>query len=352
MRLSPLLAVTLGLGACAPALSTPERHRLLERLFAPPTLAERAAVLAEWTADSARVEDIRIESERRERNGQRTLVLSHLVEGDRHYGAVRVPPGSEGRSLPVLLVMHGGDKGASGYHFFRAGPFATNWIQVLPSFRSEPLLLSPFRMYRSKGLSNPWDGDVEDSMALLGVVLQSVPEADSARVAVLGHSRGGGVALLMGIRDRRIKGVVSFAAPTDFFLPSIRRIAERGLRWPLPRLPGANYLADSVLFALRDGRTSLPEARLELLRRSPAWFAEHLPPTQVHHGRMDRKVPYAHGERLSRQVGVKGSGPTLEFHGYPEGRHRNRTLIGAMRRAEIFLTRLVAADMTQARAEQ
>ena len=178
-------------------------------------------------------------------------------------------------------------------------------------------------------------------MALLGAVLAMFREADSSRVAVTGHSRGGGVALLMGIRDPRVKAVVSFAAPTDLFLPQVRTIAERGLRLPLPRLPGANYLADSVLFALRDGRTTVQRARIELLRRSPAWFAHRLPPTQVHHGWNDDKVPYVHGQRL--QMASHGRSGVREFHGYPRGRHRTRTLDGAVTRAEAFLNRTVGS---------
>jgi dipeptidyl aminopeptidase/acylaminoacyl peptidase len=335
--LSLAVLAVASLTACAPRLSVPATQRLLDGLFAPPTAAERELIAQEWEEAEVHPEGVRVEWERRERNGTRTLVLSHVVEGARHYGAVRIPPDEAGQSLPVLVVAHGGDRGASGYHFFHTGPLAAEWIQVVPSFRSERLMLTPFRIYRSEGLSNPWDGDVDDSMALLGAVLTTIAEADSTRVAVFGHSRGGGVALLMGIRDPRIKAVVSIAAPTDFFLPDIRRVAERGLRWPLPRLPGASYLADSVLFALRDGRTSVGQARLELLRRSPAWFTDRLPPTQVHHGQNDDKVPYAHAVRLSRLAQMDESQGVVEFHSYPTGKHRTRTLQGAVQRAEQFL---------------
>lgn len=164
------------LSACAPRLSAPATQTLLDRLFAPPTDAERSAVVDEWRyAELPPAEQVRIEWEKQEGDGRRTLVLSHVTEGARHFGAVRIPSHAPGRLLPVLVVAHGGNRGASGYHFFREGPLATEWIQVVPSYRSEPLFLTPFRIYRSGGLSNPWDGDVEDSMALLGAVLEVLP---------------------------------------------------------------------------------------------------------------------------------------------------------------------------------
>jgi dipeptidyl aminopeptidase/acylaminoacyl peptidase len=343
------MLILFALGGCAPRLSVPGTHSLLEGLFAPPTAAERETIKEEWRSSAPPpVEQVRVEWEKQEPDGRRTLVISHLVGGARHYGAVRSPAHGPEELLPLLVVAHGGDRGASGYHFFRAGPLATDWIQVVPSFRSEPLFLSPFRIYRSGGLANPWDGDVEDSMALVGAVLQTLPQADSTRIAVLGHSRGGGVALLMGIRDPRIKAVVSIAAPTDLFLPEVRRIAERGLRLPIRRLPGANYLADSVLFALRDGRTTVAEARLELLRRSPAWFAELLPPTQVHHGQQDGTVPFSHAARLEQLARHSRSGAKLQMYSYPSGRHRTRTLDGAIRRAEHFLAPVAAPKQAAA----
>lgn len=330
------------LAACAPRLATPAADRLLDGLFAPPTAAEIRTVEAEWARRDTGVHDFRVNSDDTAGDGRRTLVVSHTVDGARHFGAVRVPNGAAGTELPVLVIAHGGDRGATGYQFFGEGPVADGWIQVVPSFRSERLVLGLSRWHRSEGSPSPWDRDVDDAMALLGAVLTHLPQADSSRVAVLGRSRGAGVALLMGIRDPRVDAVVDFFGPTDFFLPPVRALAERAVRSRIPRLPGAGYLADSVLFALRDGRTTLPRARLELLRRSPAWFAERLPPTQVHHGALDDEVAVAHGERLAEALaGLGDAAPQWEFHRYPDGRHAPRSLAGSARRVERFLDSVV-----------
>jgi dipeptidyl aminopeptidase/acylaminoacyl peptidase len=338
-----------GTAACAPRLAPGTADRLLDGLFAPPTAAELRAVEADWAARDTGVHGFRVERERREEDGRRTLVVSHTVGGVRHFGLVRVPAGAAGRKLPVLVVAHGGERGVTALEFFRAGPLAEGWVQVLPSYRSERLVAAPLRWYRSEGPPSPWDRDVDDVMALLGATLAHVPEADGGRVAVLGRSRGAGVALLVGIRDPRVKAVVAFSGPTDFFLPEVRRLAERAVRSRIPRVPGAGYLADSVLFALRDGRIGVVRARLELLRRSPARFAHRLPPTQLHHGSEDDEVPIAHAERLDAAVRALGRDrASWEYHRYPGGGHRPRTLAGSRERAEAFLRRV--ADLPAERS--
>jgi predicted esterase len=339
-----LLAI---LAACAPRLAPGTADRLLDGLFAPPTAAEAAAVEADWAARDTGVHGLRVERDDRDADGRRTLVLSHTVGGVRHFGLVRVPAGAAGRKLPVLVVAHGGERGVTALELFRSGPLAEAWVQVLPSYRSERLVASPLRWHRSEGPPSPWDRDVDDVMALLGAALQAVPEADAGRVALLGRSRGAGVALLMGIRDPRVKGVVAFSGPTDFFLPAVRRLAERAVRSRIPRLPGAGYLADSVLFALRDGRTTVPRARLELLRRSPARFVHRLPPVQLHHGSDDDEVAIAHAERLAQALHESRRDPaSWEYHRYEGGGHRPRTLAGSRERAEAFLQRIAALPPT------
>jgi dipeptidyl aminopeptidase/acylaminoacyl peptidase len=331
----------LALGGCAHAMPPAQAGPLLDALFAPPTAAEISAVEADWAGRDTRVHDLRVEHVRRDGATGRTMVVSHVVGRARHYGAIRVPDGAAG-PLPVLVIGHGGDGGATGYHFFHEGALAREWIQVLPSFRSETLRLTPSRRYRSEGTPSPWDRDVDDALALLNAALAHVPEADSTRVAAFGRSRGGGVMLLMAIRDPRIKAVVSAVGPTDFLLPEVRRLAVRALGSRVARLPGAGYLADSVLFALRDGRTTVPQARMQLLRRSPAWFAHRLPPAQGHYGALDPKVSVGHGDRLDAVMrGMGRDTAAWQYHRYPQGRHRYSAFPGAMARTEEFLVRAV-----------
>ena len=336
-----LAAALASLAGCAQGMPPAQSGPMLDALFAPPTAAEIAAVEADWAGRDTRAHGYRVEHTKRDGRTGRTMVVSHTVGGIRHYGAVRVPDGAEGRRLPVLVVTHGGESGATAYYFFHSGPVARGWVQVIPSFRSEPIRLTPFRRYRSEGLPSPWDRDVDDAMALLSSVLANVPEADSGRVAVVGRSRGGGVALLMAARDRRVKAVADLYGPTDFFLPQVRTLAKRAVGSSVPRLPGAGYLADSVLFALRDGRTTVARARQELLRRSVVYFADRLPAVQAHHGSDDRKVHVAHADRLDAVLRAQGRDSTQwKYYRYRDAGHGVRHLRGYRRRVEAFLQRV------------
>ncbi|HYE58299.1 MAG TPA: prolyl oligopeptidase family serine peptidase [Rhodothermales bacterium] len=342
-RLRSLLLICLlpGVAGCVPRLATSTRDALLDRLFAPPTPQERAAVEADWAHRDVRARDVRVEWEGRS-GSARLLVLSHRIGAVRHVGAVRVPRTAPGTRLPVLVIGHGGDRGTSPREFIRRGPLAEGWIQVLPTFRSERLYATPLRWYRAGGTPSPWDRDTDDALALLDAVLRHVPGADSTRIAALGRSRGGGVALLMAARDPRIDAVVVQFGPTDFLLPDVRARARQALSTRLARLPGAGFLADSFLFALRDGRVSVAQARVGLLRRSPAWFAHRLPPVQIHHGTVDRKVPPAHGIRLHQALVQQGR--PVELHLYDAAGHRARALIGHQARIEAFLIRHVTQE--------
>ena len=89
-------------------------------------------------------------------------------------------------------------------------------------------------------------------MSLLSVAFEHVPELDEERVAILGSSRGGAVALLAAVRDRRINAVVEFFGPTDFFGEYAREIFEEALGGELRNLPGLEYFNETVI---QPGRT-------------------------------------------------------------------------------------------------
>ncbi len=298
-----LLAAALGACDDSPAGPTPGAIDL-DALFAPPTAAEIAAVEADWATRDVRVEGVQPELQSVVLLGGglgTARVFSHLVEGARHYGAVLVPSGAAPGSLPVIVFAHGGDTGVDvgevALLLALLGEQTRNFAFVVPSFRSEPLTLDG-QTFTSGGEPSPWDRDVDDALAFLEVALQEVPETNSERIAALGYSRGGTVALLMAARDDRIQRVVEFAAPTDFFGSWIRTIVEDALDGQPSGLPAIDVLEEHLVGPLRDGSMDAATFRSELIRRSPSLWAERLPPIQLHHGTADAVVPVSQAVSL------------------------------------------------------
>jgi dipeptidyl aminopeptidase/acylaminoacyl peptidase len=277
-------------------------------------------------------------------------VLSHAITGGRHYGAVVTADGAAPRSLPALLYLHGGDDGVAVSDLLllslALGDNMRRFAWILPSFRSEALG-TPAATYRSGGEASPWDRDVDDAMALLSAALATTPAADSARVGAIGFSRGGGVALLMGIRDERVDRAIDFFGPTDFFGPYIREVVEQALAGELRSLPGLDVLDERFIQPFGAGALSLSQARLELARRSVVLFAAELPPVQIHHGLADQVVEPSQAESLISSLQRLGRGTPAtpdEWYLYAGAGHDPLGMAGAVARTTQFLTALAGGS--------
>lgn len=322
----------------------------LDALFAPASASEIAAVRAEWFARDVEPTDVQVEASGPFALGgtAATLsVVSHAIEGGRHYGAVITPDGAGPGSLPVMVYAHGGDQGVSASTFgqiaFALGDVAADFVWVVPSFRSEPLSAAG-EIWQSEGQASPWDRDVDDALALLGAALELTAAADGGRVGVLGLSRGAGVALLMGIRDARINRVVEFFGPTDFLGPFVREVVEEALDGALRDLPGMATLNERFIQPLRAGSLTIAEVRAELVRRSAVLFAADLPPLQIHHGTADDVVDDSQAEALIEVLESLGRGsPDDGFFIYLGGRHDPLTLDGSVPRTVDFLEQMTAS---------
>lgn len=319
----------------------------LEALFAPPTAAERAAVLADWAARTPSAEGVEIVSETTLDVGSLVFdvrVIAHEVGSVRHYGLVLVPPDAAPASRPVLVYAHGGDSGIALADLgapiaLGLGAQAGAFVYVVPSFRSEPLRVDGVT-YVSDGPASPWDGDVDDTLALLDAALATTPAADADRIGILGFSRGAGVALLAAVRDPRIDLVVDYFGPTDFFGPYVQAIVEDALQGQPRDLPGVDFLNETYVGPLRAGTVTVEAVRLELLRRSPVYFAERLPAVLAHHGLADTVVDPSQTEALAEAMAAIGrEAPDFQAYFYPGMGHFPD--LGTFTRTADFLGRLV-----------
>ncbi len=263
-----------------------------------------------------------------------------------HYGAVIIPDGGSPGEMPVVVYAHGGDGGVSiestlalaGF----VGEVGRQVLFVIPSFRAEPLTFDG-ETYLSEGPPSPWDRDVDDALALLEVVLATVPEADAARIGVLGFSRGATVGMLMAAREPRIDLVVEYFGATDFFSPFVREIVEEALDGMPRDLPGLDYLDATFIQPFGQGMLTLEAVRPELVRRSPVYFVDLLPQLQVHHGTEDATVDVSQAELLIQAMTAIGrTEPDFESFIYEGGGHSPLSLPESLTRTIEFLSRLLA----------
>ncbi len=321
----------------------------LDVLFAPPDEAELSAVRADWASRDFSAAGGMVELEEAFSMGgsPTTLsIVSHQVEGMRHYGAIIVPDRDDAERLPIMVFAHGGDDGVSVESTLfiltvALGEMRDDFVYVIPSFRDEPLEYGD-RAWRSEGPASPWDRDVDDSLALVNLAMETIPVTISDRYFVVGASRGGGVAMLMGIRDARIAGVITFFGPTDFQNEWARDIASLLVRGVTVDLPGVEYLRATYIVPWWAGDVSLQDARLALVRRSPVLFVEDMPPLQVHHGDMDGVVSVSQAESMIRAMEEIGRGaPEFEAYIYPGGTHDITSIPEAIPRGLAFLRNLL-----------
>ena len=324
----------------------------LDVLFAPPDEAELSAVRADWASRDFSAAGGMVEFEEPFSLGgsPTTLsIVSHLVEGIRHYGAIIVPDRADAQRLPIMIFAHGGDDGVSVEATLfiltiALGEMRDDFVYVIPSFRDEPLEYGD-RAWRSDGPASPWDRDVDDSLALVNLAMETIPQAQTDRYFVVGASRGGGVAMLMGIRDPRIAGVITFFGPTDFQNQWARDIASLLVRGVTVDLPGVEYLRATYIVPWWAGEISLQDARLALIRRSPVLFVEDMPPLQVHHGDMDGVVSVTQAESMIRAMEEIGRGaPEFEAYIYPGGTHDITSMPQAIPHGLAFLRGLLGPD--------
>ena len=297
----------------------------LTDVFARPTAAEIKAVEADWASRDLSPQGIREEmtgSIRFEKWTGNVRIVSHLVHGSRHYGAIITPENARPGCCPVIIDA----KGVSATYFpldldgvrspRMMGESGGRFVYVVPSFRGEVLNFDG-RSFTSEGdRTDALDGATDDAIALLNAALQTTPQADEKRICAFGHSRGGNVALLAGIRDRRIGCVVDWAGPTDWFYLmgtsgwTEQELWAEGLRTRANTLQTGGQNIERFLLKAIKGEEGLQAVRHRMIASSPLYFAKRLPRSQFHYGLEDPSVPSRNGYEIVE--GLRRNGVSQE----------------------------------------
>ncbi|HUI09159.1 MAG TPA: alpha/beta fold hydrolase [Bacteroidota bacterium] len=154
-------------------------------------------------------------------------------KGDPLRGDLRYTAG--GRPAPLILVCHGftAHKDWGPFPFIGNALAAAGFASAVFNF-SHNGMGPGFRRFTEleKFSRNTIGREVGDVRALVDAAAAGVLGKgilDPSRIGILGHSRGGGVALLAASRDERIRAVVGWGSVATFrrFTPHQREIWER-----------------------------------------------------------------------------------------------------------------------------
>jgi len=186
-------------------------------------------------------------------------------------GTISMPDG--GGPLPVVIVNHG--------HI----PPERYWIGQDSGIFGDPMAAHGFIAiapnyvgYNGSGTGDPGlQPNQQIAITVLDLIssLGSLPQADPGRVAVVGHSQGGGVSQILMVIDPRIKAVVLHAPVSSDEAENAARRHERTGTWPSFGDPSQN-----------------PEAYMHMSPR--AYFAQRQPPALLVQGTLDHTIPSAH----------------------------------------------------------
>jgi hypothetical protein len=157
----------------------------------------------------------------------------------------------------------------------------------------------------------------DDARAALAL-LRARPDIAGDRIALLGHSEGARVAMLVAASDAELAGIILMAGAAD-----PRAAVRAQTRWTLEHAPDASTLSrDSVLSLVERQMDSLAvSGKREVFR----WDAEGLAATTraavaVLQGATDRQVPAEQAEALADLFRRAGN-PDVTVHVFPGVNH-------------------------------
>lgn len=305
-------------------------------LLAPPSEREIASAEKAWAAKSRNISDVRSA-------GRTRLVLAgvsydvdgftYRLNGSQRCGTVLIPQGNVAATLVDLSDVRWDypprDISRGPFIATILGDRANEAALVIPCFRGMTLKVNDLVLTAQGDRRDAWEGATEDARAFLTVALRAVPQLPQQNIIAYGSSRGGGVALLFGERDPRVKRIAAFAAPTDFF----SAMGRPGTDWPTaleraknnPNLePDTRERQFLDWFVETAPNGTIGEMRHKILMSSAAYFLKHLPETQVHHGSDDTSVPAANARLVADFAARHGQSKVRVFI-YPDEGHNVRS---------------------------
>jgi len=282
-------------------------------LFAAPTPAETNAVWNEWQSRDLTPANYTLVQETPISDGKFTLkIVSYVVSGIKEYGALLIPKTDNPVPVRMIISGFGIDLLATSMKIVISNNAnEQGFILAIPALRGQRLDLTVNGVAYTTPISegrhcDAFDGATDDAIAFLNLIQATESKADINRVSIRGGSRGGTVALLAGIRDKRFKRLINIVGPTD--LLTLTAVSENDATYQ------CQFLSELV-----HQQASITSARFKMIASSPLYFANKLPATQIHLGVKDRHFSISQGQALQEKINQSGSEGSFEFFTYDRG---------------------------------
>jgi hypothetical protein len=291
----------------------------VETLLKEPAENELNNILTEWKKKNFTPNQIQIAYETVKPNGDTIKVVSHLVNGQKHYGLIRIPKMLDIPNAPILLGLMGG---GTGMDVLKTGDInrlssgkcrelLDNYISIIPSYRGNVLRGEEF-CFRSEGYTGDvWLGPAEDAVAFLEVVKFMYNKTDSTKVLAKGISRGATVALIIGGLTDKVDYIIANSTHTKFLDAHV--LYNEGVGGSFSR-------------AFYTPKTNSEDIRKRIIASSPYYFLDKLPPFEIHQGTEDQKTTIWHARAVEdklKETGINDSTKQIiiyegKGHGYDD----------------------------------
>ena len=237
-----------------------------------------------------------------------------------------LPKGTPAKSLPLIVLPHGGPWSRDSWGFNGLGQFLANrgYAVLQPNFRASTGYGKKFLNAGNKQWGDKMQDDI--TWGVKHLVAQGI--ADPKRVGIMGGSYGG-YATLAGV-----------AFTPDLYAAAVSIVGPSNLITLLETIP-PYWEAGRVTFHERMGNPNNPEGRQQLVRQSPLNSAHKIrTPLLVAQGANDPRVKKTESEQIV--IALRDRGFPVEYILAPDEGHgfaRPVNNMGLMAVAEAFLSK-------------
>ncbi len=248
-------------------------------------------------------------------------IYEQAVEGQKQYFMV-IPADSSVSQPSVIYYCHGGEKGIAMSEITSVlatlGPQRRTSTLVFLAYRGETFTSSK-TTYSASASAIPWKTDVLDLFAIQKELKSIAPNADTARAAVVGISRGATVAHIFAQQNPNVKKVILYFGMSSLVGEAAQVEFDLAFKGTPRDLPGLNYLNTQLVQPFKNQLITADSVRFELVLRSPLLTLSKSPKLQIHHGLLDTIVAPSESKNISDAL-VK-LGRSDEYYEYPDKGH-------------------------------